>query len=207
MDDGRLGFLFEHRVEGWVAVNHIFIDMDGVVADFVSAAMAVHGHTYVPEDWPAGFWNLEEVMKMTTEKFWKRIDEQFEHFWRLLAPYPWAENLIQEVAHSGVPWSFLSSPSSAAASSAGKVQWLQNWRGRHFRDYILTPASNKRLLAGPGRVLIDDSDRNCDQWASAGGSAILIPQPWNSLHGKSAGCDRVAYVAERLCELMEVTAA
>ena len=48
-----------------------------------------------------------------------------------------------------------------------------------FRDYLFAPSHQKQLLAGKNRILIDDSQRNVEQWKQAGGRAVLVPQPWN----------------------------
>ena len=175
----------------------IYLDMDGVIANFVGGALAVHQHAIDYDQWPAGVWHLEEIIGCTTDQFWERIDQRFEHFWRLLAPYPWMEELIDAIAGTGHPWVVLTSPSNAPACSQGKVQWLQRHFGNQFREYMLVPANHKHLLARPGSILIDDSDLNCDQWRAAGGEAVLFPQPWNT--SRSAMTDPMAVVCEALC--------
>ena len=35
-------------------------------------------------------------------------------------------------------------------------------------------------------LLIDDSDKNVDSFRKCGGHAVLVPRPWNSLHGFNA---------------------
>lgn len=38
----------------------------------------------------------------------------------------------------------------------------------------------KAALAGPRKILVDDSPSNVDAFAEAGGQAILVPRPWNN---------------------------
>ena len=53
------------------------------------------------------------------------------------------------------------------------------------------------MLAKRGRVLIDDSDVNCEKFAAAGGTAIVFPQRWNSAHAIE-GCP-----ADHVIKLLE----
>ncbi len=52
------------------------------------------------------------------------------------------------------------------------------------RRYLMGPA--KHFCSGPGRVLIDDSDKNVIEFLRSGGQAILVPRPWNMLRGMNA---------------------
>lgn len=55
----------------------------------------------------------------------------------------------------------------------------------------------KAILAGPRKLLIDDSPSNAKAFAEAGGQAILVPQPWNTATG-----DPVSML-EFMCEPIE----
>ena len=175
--------------------------MDGVLVDFVSAAMDVHGETYVPSEWPAGVWDVVKVLNardhisLTTRQFWKNIDETYG-FWRKLRPLSTANELLNVVAATNLPWSISTSPSRHPNSSSGKVEWLQQFFGDGFRDYMLGP--NKHLLANPETVLIDDGTHNVNAFREAGGHAILFPQPWNENH---AITNKVEHVRRELTAL------
>lgn len=41
----------------------------------------------------------------------------------------------------------------------------------------------KAMMAGPRKVLIDDSQRNVEAFTEAGGQAVLVPRPWNNATG------------------------
>jgi 5'(3')-deoxyribonucleotidase len=74
----------------------------------------------------------------------------------------------------------LTAPSLDPECVPGKRRWIQT-HFSYFADRMIYTAA-KRFLGGPGRVLIDDKNANCDEFAAAGGIAILVPRPWNSLH-------------------------
>jgi hypothetical protein len=59
----------------------------------------------------------------------------------------------------------------------GKNSWIRIMFGP---DIKVSYTSEKHLLAGPGRLLIDDSPRNCERFAMFGGAALLFPRPWNA---------------------------
>ena len=54
----------------------------------------------------------------------------------------------------------------------GKCTWLQGRGIDHHSQAVFT--KSKWLLSGPGRVLVDDYDFNCQQWAAYGGVAIWV---------------------------------
>lgn len=155
-------------------VEYVFLDMDGVIVDFVPTTLERLG--FRPDDYdPKGQWDMEKVLGITVEEFWEAIDdiefwstlpktEFFEPMMQLLRPYIEQKKVV-----------LLSSPSRQSSPAAGKILWIEdNIPGM---PYIFT--SKKSLLATPNRVLIDDSDKNIDYWRKAGGIGIRLPRPWN----------------------------
>jgi len=161
-------------------INRIFLDLDGVLADWLSPAVRAHGRD--PDEvlaaWPASTYDLAEVLGVSTNALWKPIHAQGAAFWEQLEPYPWVHDMVrgcQEFA----PTTILTSPSLDPMAAAGKVAWMQRVLGRDFRDFLIGP--DKPSCARPGAVLIDDRDSGCEAFIAAGGHAVVFPQPWNSL--------------------------
>ncbi len=50
-------------------------------------------------------------------------------------------------------------------------------------DRTIISYAPKSLLAGPDTLLIDDKDENITEFRAGGGHGILVPRPWNKLHG------------------------
>lgn len=76
----------------------------------------------------------------------------------------------------------LTGPTKDPDCLAGKLEWIHRvmppWL---HRQYFIGP--RKQVIAKPEYLLIDDSDAQVNAWREAGGQAILVPRPWNSLHG------------------------
>ncbi len=179
-------------------IDHIYLYLDGVLADFMSAAIRVHGKD--PEamyrDWQlAGKYELDKVLGLTPDQFWERIDgfnagtpydaapapkyAPGADFWISLERYPWAEALWTW-CNARASTYVMTSPSRHPGSSFGKVRWLQNWLGPTFRNYILAP--KKGHFGQPGSLLIDDNEGSVLAWQNRGGEAILFPRLWNEAH-------------------------
>src|SRR5574342_378654 len=158
-------------------IDAIFLDMDGVLTNFMDHALALHGTSTQELDdagaWPHGLYEVHEAMGITEDEFWAKIDASPE-FWDGLPLYPWADALWSACSKIA-PTLILSAPSMDWRSASGKMNCLQRWKGRRFREWIFAPAKHKHRLARQGALLIDDSDRNTGDWMRAGGEAILFP--------------------------------
>lgn len=153
----------------------IFLDMDGVLCDFVSAAYRVHGKLFWPADYPRGLFACEQHIGCSTAEFWHKIDNAGEDFWSNLEPYPWARDLVgelQEIDRVVIS----TSPSWSPHCYSGKRKWLIKM-GLQRLDSMF--GSSKYLMAQPGRILVDDAEHNIEPWRAAGGHAVIVPQPWN----------------------------
>jgi 5'(3')-deoxyribonucleotidase len=154
----------------------IFLDMDGVLCDFVTDAMAIHGRKYDPNKWPKGEWDVAKVLGISVKEFWGGIRMNGgEMFWAGLNPYPWAKDLVRELLKIDQVI-IATAPSRAASCYSGKRTWLMD---HGFGDLASMFGSEKHLLSQPGRTLIDDGVHNTTKWEEAGGRAVLVPQPWN----------------------------
>lgn len=150
----------------------IFLDMDGVVADFVSGAIEVAALPLTHDQ--VDRWNFFEPY-MSAEEFWKRIHDTYE-FWEGLEPYPWAHELVELCKQYGEVI-FLSDSSHDDNAPSGKVKWLRRhgFLNADSSNYML--GRQKHLLGEDWHhILIDDSQDNFMMWP---GRSILFPQNWN----------------------------
>ncbi len=158
----------------------IFLDMDGVLCNFVGGFCALHGKS-ADEVFPPGQqgnYEFHDSLGMTRDQLWRSIDAVGEDHWANMQPYPWALELYEH-CKSVAPTIILSTPSLHHSSLSGKCRWLQKYFGSRFRDYLLGP--RKEECARPDTVLIDDFETNCEKFAARGGKAIVFPRPWNGL--------------------------
>jgi len=169
-----------------VAIARIFLDVDGVLADFNKGVADAFGwdEATMYDDWPVGVWSICEAKRLPEPDMWERIDHMGAAFWADLDPYPWVEELW-DLCVGTAPTTILTTPSHDPQSYAGKLTWLHKQFGTGFRDVLM--GENKAACAAPGKVLIDDRDRNCDTFIAGfpnapGGDAIVFPQHWNRHH-------------------------
>jgi hypothetical protein len=134
----------------------IYLDCDGVLADFDKGAAAILG---MP---PAAF-----ERRRGPGAFWKRLAGAPD-FFDSLDPMPDAHELFEAVRHrhpvilTGLPRGSWAEPQK------------RRWAERHFPGVpvITTSAALKREHCHPGDALVDDRDRYRSLWEQAGGVFI-----------------------------------
>ena len=153
----------------------IYLDMDGVLCDFVGASCRVHNK----DKKTVACWNyMTDEWGMTYDEFWIPINAEGFEFWTELEPTPWAFELIDMVEYFDPNFHICTNPSRSWTSAAGKIIWLQKYLGKKSNWIMM---KNKSMLALPSNILIDDSSNNCIKFHRSGGRYITIPQPWNDL--------------------------
>lgn len=175
-------------------ISHIFLDLDDTLNKFTMQALMEVGCTVDRNDPftsfnPAWKFNIIQAANalqhntfFTPTSFWKSLQRDF---WATL-PRSSEFNILLGKALTLVDRkniSILTCPVEDPDCLAGKLEWIQYYLPAWLhRQYIMTP--QKHLLAHcPGALLIDDCDKNIDLFRLHGGQAILVPRPWNSLHG------------------------
>jgi|GEM_PF-2414240 len=151
----------------------IFVDLDGVLADFIGGVRGV----FPPEMFDEAATSQYEVwnwLGMTKERFWSVIDRLGPAFWSDLKAYTWTRALWAAAQMAGDAY-ILTQPTPHPSCAAGKVEWIE--RELHTRKYLLAP--HKAACARPGALLIDDCEDNCQAWRERGGVAWLFGRSWN----------------------------
>jgi len=166
-----------------------FLDLDGVLVDFVGGAFRVHGRK--PE--PVNTWNFHEAWGLTTEQFFAPMGYDF---WAGLGPTEDATRIVDTIRRHAASRriALLSSPCQTPGCVEGKREWVKKWFPQLLPNLILTSA--KHLIAARGSLLIDDSDDNIYKWRNGGGVGFTWPQTWNL--GADRVGDRVQYLTDYL---------
>jgi hypothetical protein len=135
-------------------VKRLFLDCDGVLADFDGGFREQFGAT--PREYQA---------RHGASAFWRDLQRQAPQFYLFLPLMADARELFDAVAHlepailTGVPLGDWAEPQKIA------------WAGVHFpgTPVITCLASEKSRYCRPGDVLVDDRDRYRRDWEDAGG--------------------------------------
>lgn len=136
----------------------IFLDMDGVAADFDAGFVNAFGIHY--KSMPG------------REEMWAAIDS-YSNFYARLPVYPLFHKFYNAIAHLNVQ--FLSS-CRTPEYAADKKQWIA-WSLLPIKPLIpVLPDANgvfdKTAHFKPGSILIDDYTHNTDEWQRMGGTGI-----------------------------------
>lgn len=149
--------------------RNLFVDMDGVLADFTGMVIKLIG-----QDWK------DENDRVHWHKF-----TEYSNLFELLKPLPDAFELWnyvhdQHFFHDGT-WRF---PQILTAlpthgmqyfpdCTTHKRQWIHSYLGDKVKVNFGPFPVDKQYHCSPGDILIDDSQMNIEQWRSRGGIGIL----------------------------------
>lgn len=167
---------------------HCMLDLDDVLVDFIGSAHRFHNMPFDLDNYPytRGMWEIlddEEVLGMPRSEWWDALDH---NFWECL---PWTEDgkeilsLVEEAFGKENVTLLTASPIHPDAHS-GKYAWILREMNDYRKNYLI--GAVKYRCAMPDAVLIDDREKNVEEFIAAGGQAILVPRMWNSLHGLNA---------------------
>ena len=150
----------------------IYLDMDGVVADFNTAARRYlkRDQTAADQAAQAGRWPEEE---------WRRLRD-VPNFYRHLPKMPQADMmfLIAGQFRDVLGWNLrmltaIPKGNDVPDCIQDKVEWMQEFFPGVRVDF--GPYSqDKQQHCQPGDILVDDRRDNCDQWVRAGGLAVKV---------------------------------
>ncbi len=131
----------------------IYLDLDGVLADFYKHAEDTGKHL------------------VNSKRDWATMDR---NWWASIPVIDGAYEFYQEVMRLGTV-KFLTAIIMNPGCHSGKADWIIRFTGREesiIEDLILCPRPLKKLLAKPQAILIDDNLDNINAWQDAGGCGI-----------------------------------
>lgn len=146
---------------------HLFLDMDGVQADFFGAWAKKHGvPTY--KEIPNREDDINELANSSADLVY--------NFFMDLDPLPGGQQIINWLRTNKIPFTVLSAPLRgpfASASIRAKKDWLDKYNPGTSSDAIFTSAKYKHAHDyGTKNVLVDDFGKYLDAWNNAGGLAV-----------------------------------
>lgn len=165
-------------------VNTLGLDMDGVLADFISPTIAHFGLEPVGDNDPVSYDFLHSTISparrgcKTITKSQLQSDPHLnsEAFWENLPILTWAHELVEEGRRRG-PISFITSPGGFKGAQEGKRKWLVRHGFLRDEDTLIF-SSDKGKHSRPGLLLVEDNPRMAYDWVKAGGESVLVRRPW-----------------------------
>ncbi len=142
----------------------IFIDMDGVVADFDKHVLDVYGKT------------MDEMSNKEKDRFWDAECVAFRFF----ANSPVITegcNLVSDLVAAGFNVSFLTSTGGQLQHieiAKQKLDFLNRIGFGMFPVAFATGTKSKAMFAAPGKILVDDRKKVVEAFRENGGSSILF---------------------------------
>ena len=143
-------------------IKCIYLDMDGVIADFVKRYKELY--------------HMEPREAEKKKEFNKFFDEFIDtNQFATLDLMPGAMDAITFLRKASVPTQILSSTANEKrydAISKQKMIWLQT-HGITFNPIFVPGKKHKYKYATPDSIIIDDTESVIDDWKKAGGIGIL----------------------------------
>lgn len=161
-----------------------FLDLDGVLVDFVGGACRLHDRPWPYGD-PAshGRYKLDELWGMPASTFWAPMSALYWEELDLLPDGLQVLDLVERrFGRENV--CILTAPTEDPTCAVGKIRWIRRHLPAEYAGQYLL-GRGKHFCGHSGSVLIDDMERNCDIFAARGRS-FLVPRPWNSGHATAA---------------------
>tara|TARA_S200000501_G_scaffold298730_1_gene285315 strand:- start:408 stop:962 length:555 start_codon:yes stop_codon:yes gene_type:complete len=154
-----------------VKLETIFIDMDGVLVDFIKGVSEMIGKPLTAD--AKGHTEYDERKQELTDK----------RLFRNLPPMVDYHELIGYVKHTGVPWEILTAAGAINRRTVvyDKQEWIKQWVDPFVVTTCTYSGSQKAAFAIEGAVLIDDREKNIDAWVEAGGIGILHTSAANTI--------------------------
>ena len=155
----------------------IYLDLDGVLVNFVKGTYDALGKKYEYEKVPC--WSYFKEWGITFDQFNAVCEADF---WRRLAWMHDGREILAAVCRTALQCRaeiyLLTTPMPNNGSWSGKAEWLDR-NMPMFKERVIMTNVNKSVFADDYSLLIDDNDSNVEGFVEAGGHGILVPRPWN----------------------------
>ncbi|NBQ67370.1 MAG: hypothetical protein EBU46_00480 [Nitrosomonadaceae bacterium] len=158
----------------------LFLDLDGVVVDWLGGSLEVCGLTdKEPTAWAhlkAGN-KIDSLIPGGRPTLTAKVNAMGPAFWQNLKFLPWGQALIGRLhvefkATHNI--AFLTSPGPFPLAAQGKMAWLLD----NYPDEEMIICRNKELCAHPNAFLIDDADYQVEPFIEHGGCGFLWPNQY-----------------------------
>ena len=165
---------------------YLYIDMDDVLVHLnVKIAESLGMSTdEMYSKWKRGAYDASAAFGVSSEEIWS-IAFREKDFWGDLPAYSWAKDLWNTCNNLGPSYiltaPIYSVPELVPICLSGKIKWLHRFTDNpKFENYVIT--RHKSHCAKWNHILIDDREKNINEFEAAGGVGVLFPAIGNKLH-------------------------
>ena len=146
---------------------HLYLDMDGVQADFFGAWAKKHNVDH---------WKAIQDKESEINELAHSSDEDVYDFFRNLRPLKGGMEIIRWLKQNKIPYTVLSAPlrgPHAEASKQAKKDWLDQYHPGSSNNAIFTSKKQQYAVTdGTPNVLVDDFGPYIQKWTDAGGIPV-----------------------------------
>jgi len=150
--------------------HHLYLDMDGVQADFFTQWARLHNKSSYKDI------GDRATREASIVELNARGPEFVYRFFRTLPPLHGGLELVSWLKRNQIPFTVLSAPlrGNEAASIEGKREWLDKYNPGASGSAIFTGEKfHYARRGGQANVLVDDFKKYIGAWRDAGGIGIL----------------------------------
>ena len=163
--------LFEDTQEGDTVppMPHLYLDMDGVQADFFTAWANIHNKARYKEIGDAS------AREASISDLTNRGPEFIANFFATLPVLEGGMQVVAWLKQNNIPFTILSAPlrDNHAASIEGKKYWLDQNNPGTSSSAIFTGTKEHYASKGQPNVLVDDHKKYLERWQVRGGIPVL----------------------------------
>ena len=165
----------------------LLLDLDGVIIPSPQAILAYFSVPVACEsEYPDGFlWDIQGATNLLRARknlppivgpkdYWGSLTR---NFWASLGKYPLADELINWLYSEMYDVRFCTACVDEG-SIAGRYAWVAEHYPMCLNTMIIT-TDKAKLAEIPGAILVDDRDKNVEEFRENGGKAVLVERPWN----------------------------
>lgn len=160
----------------------IFVDLDGVLADFVAgtnkAMSQVYGEDHIHDEdeynrnskYRSKMWTgLRKYQDEHGGEFWHELPlmKDAKQLWNYVSQYP-----VEILTATGNP---------EYGAGEQKYRWVAQHIDPNVKVNLTRKSSEKAAMAAPNHILIDDKEKSIQPWIQAGGIGILHTSAANSI--------------------------
>jgi len=160
--------------------EHVAVDMDDVVTDFVGGLLEClwreHGVRITEEQLAEAGWDLRPLLDPVVGYNWWTWLREREHLWATFPAVPGAMGALERLRRDGYYLELITSKPRWAEHNVW--DWLRKWRPP-FQRVTIVDKDDRKVDFTNADILIDDKPENIQGFLDEGRMGLLFSRPHN----------------------------